>query len=73
MLGLGDMLEKVVEHFGDNALNDEEDEIPKIAVVGKPNVGKSSLINKILGEDRVIVSNIAGTTRDCLLYTSISS
>lgn len=66
MLGLGDMLEKVVEHFGDNALNDEEDEIPKIAVVGKPNVGKSSLINKILGEDRVIVSNIAGTTRDAI-------
>ena len=63
MLGLGDMLEKVVEHF---AQNDEEDEIPKIAVVGKPNVGKSSLINKILGEDRVIVSNIAGTTRDAI-------
>ena len=66
MLGLGGMLEKVVEHFDDNAQNDEEDEIPKIAVVGKPNVGKSSLINKILGEDRVIVSNIAGTTRDAI-------
>ncbi len=66
MLGLGDMLEKVVEHFDDDAQNDEEDEIPKIAVVGKPNVGKSSLINKILGEDRVIVSNIAGTTRDAI-------
>ncbi len=66
MLGLGDMLEKVVEHFGDHGQNDEEDEIPKIAVVGKPNVGKSSLINKILGEDRVIVSNIAGTTRDAI-------
>ena len=66
MLGLGDMLEIVVEHFDDDAQNDEEDEIPKIAVVGKPNVGKSSLINKILGEDRVIVSNIAGTTRDAI-------
>ncbi len=66
MLGLGDMLEKVVEHFGDNVQNDEEDTIPKIAVVGKPNVGKSSLINKILGEDRVIVSNVAGTTRDAI-------
>ena len=66
MLGLGDMLEKVVEHFVDDAQIDEEDEIPKIAVVGKPNVGKSSLINKILGEDRVIVSNIAGTTRDAI-------
>ena len=66
MLGLGDMLEKVVAHFDDDAQNDEEDEIPKIAVVGKPNVGKSSLINKILGEDRVIVSNIAGTTRDAI-------
>lgn len=66
MLGLGDMLEKVVEYFDDNMQDEEEDEIPKIAVVGKPNVGKSSLINKILGEDRVIVSNIAGTTRDAI-------
>lgn len=66
MLGLGDMLEKVVSHFEDRTGEEEEDEIPKIAVVGKPNVGKSSLINKILGEDRVIVSDIAGTTRDAI-------
>ena len=66
MLGLGDMLEKVTEHFQDIPQDEEEDEIPRIAVVGKPNVGKSSLINKIVGEDRVIVSDIAGTTRDAI-------
>ena len=66
MLGLGDMLDKVAEYFPNQDVEEEEDEIPKIAVVGKPNVGKSSLINKILGEDRVIVSNIAGTTRDAI-------
>lgn len=66
MLGLGDMLEKVVAHFDEHAGEEEKSDIPKIAVVGKPNVGKSSLINKILGEDRVIVSNIAGTTRDAI-------
>ena len=63
-LGIGDMLEKVVSHFEEGAGQAEEEEIPKIAVVGKPNVGKSSLINKVLGESRVIVSDIAGTTRD---------
>ena len=47
-------------------LQEEEDECPKIAIVGKPNVGKSSIINKLLGENRVIVSNIAGTTRDAI-------
>ena len=68
MLGLGDMLDKVTEHFPNQEQEEDEDEddIPKIAVVGKPNVGKSSLINKILGEDRVIVSDIAGTTRDAI-------
>ena len=66
MLGLGDMLDKVAEYFPNQDVEEEEDEIPKIAVVGKPNVGKSSLINKILGEDRVIVSDIAGTTRDAI-------
>ena len=65
-LGLGDMLDEVVKHFGENALNQEEDEPPRIAIIGKPNVGKTSIINKLLGEDRVIVSNIAGTTRDAI-------
>ena len=66
MLGLGDMLDKVAEYFPNQDVEEEEDDIPKIAVVGKPNVGKSSLINKILGEDRVIVTDIAGTTRDAI-------
>ena len=65
-LGIGDMLEKVVEYFDEDADDVEEEEIPKIAVVGKPNVGKSSLINKLIGESRVIVSDIAGTTRDAI-------
>ena len=65
-LGLGDMLEKIVEFFPEDKEDDGEDDIPKIAVVGKPNVGKSSLINKLIGESRVIVSNIAGTTRDAI-------
>ncbi|MDU5218434.1 MAG: ribosome biogenesis GTPase Der [Blautia producta] len=65
-LGIGDMLEKVVEYFDEDADDGEEEEIPKIAVVGKPNVGKSSLINKLIGESRVIVSDIAGTTRDAI-------
>ena len=65
-LGLGDMLEKVVEEFGDNEEEDVEDDIPRIAVIGKPNTGKSSIINKLLGTDRLIVSDIAGTTRDAI-------
>lgn len=65
-LGIGDMLEKVVEYFDEDAEDGDEEEIPKIAVVGKPNVGKSSLINKMIGESRVIVSDIAGTTRDAI-------
>ncbi|MCD8365363.1 MAG: ribosome biogenesis GTPase Der [Clostridiales bacterium] len=65
-LGLGDMLEKVVSYFPDAAEAGEEDERPKIAIVGKPNVGKSSIINKLLGENRLIVSDIAGTTRDAI-------
>ena len=60
------MLDEVAKHFPEDADTDEEDEIPRIAIVGKPNVGKSSLVNKLLGEDRVIVSDIAGTTRDAV-------
>ena len=65
-LGLGDMLEAVSAYFGEPDGEEEEDERPRIAIVGKPNVGKSSLINKLLGEDRLIVSDIAGTTRDAV-------
>ena len=64
--GLGDMLDAVLETLGSKAVESEEDERPKIAIVGKPNVGKSSLVNKLLGEDRVIVSDVAGTTRDAI-------
>ena len=65
-LGIGDMLDEVVSHFNESAKDDTEDERPRIAIIGKPNVGKSSIINKLLGEDRVIVSVIAGTTRDAV-------
>ena len=65
-LGIGDMLDAVVENFREDQLVSEEDDRPRIAIVGKPNVGKSSIINKILGENRVIVSDIAGTTRDAV-------
>ena len=66
-LGVGDLLDEVVARFPSvNANDDAEDDTIKVALVGKPNVGKSSLINKILGEDRVIVSNVAGTTRDAI-------
>jgi len=65
-LGIGDMLDEVVSHFPDGGNGDEEDERIKVAIVGKPNVGKSSLINKMIGENRLIVSDIAGTTRDAV-------
>lgn len=65
-LGLGDLLDEVTKHFEEIEFDNEEDERPRIAVVGKPNVGKSSLINKLSGENRLIVSNIAGTTRDAV-------
>ena len=65
-LGLGDMLDEVVKYFTPEQLEEEEDDRPRIAIIGKPNVGKSSIINKLLGEERVIVSDIAGTTRDAI-------
>lgn len=65
-LGFGDLLDEVIKYFPEQSANAEEEEIPKIAIVGKPNVGKSSLVNKLLGEDRLIVSDIAGTTRDAV-------
>lgn len=65
-LGLGDLLDEVAKHFGEDAVGETEDTRPKVAIVGKPNVGKSSIINKLLGENRVIVSDIAGTTRDAI-------
>ncbi len=65
-MGLGDMLDEVVSYFAKDSGEEEEDERPRIAIVGKPNVGKSSLINKLLGEERLIVSDIAGTTRDAV-------
>ena len=66
LLGIGDMLDEVVAHFPDYSKDEEEDERPKVAIIGKPNVGKSSLINKLAQEERVIVSDIAGTTRDAI-------
>lgn len=65
-MGIGDLLDEVVKHFPEDLDTQEEEDTIKVAVVGKPNVGKSSLINRILGEERVIVSNVAGTTRDAI-------
>lgn len=64
--GIGDLLDEIVEHFPSKIMDSEEDDLVKISFIGKPNVGKSSLINNILGEDRVIVTNIPGTTRDAI-------
>ena len=64
--GLGDMLDQVIAHFELTEINEEEDDRPRVAIVGKPNVGKSSLVNRIIGENRLIVSDIAGTTRDAV-------
>ena len=64
--GIGDMLDEVVSHFPQETGEEEEDDKLKIAVVGKPNVGKSSLINRLVGKNRLIVSDIAGTTRDAI-------
>nr|WP_330397700.1 ribosome biogenesis GTPase Der [Lachnoclostridium sp. An169] len=65
-LGLGDMLDAVTAHFPEGSAGEEDDDRPRVAIVGKPNVGKSSIINKLLGENRVIVSDVAGTTRDAI-------
>lgn len=65
-LGLGDLLDEVVKHFPKNKGNEYEDDVIKFCLIGRPNVGKSSLVNAILGEERVIVSDIAGTTRDAV-------
>ena len=65
-LGIGDLLDAVVSYFPEKTEEEEEEERPRVAIVGKPNVGKSSIINKLLGENRVIVSDIAGTTRDAI-------
>ena len=65
-LGIGDMLDSVSEWVAVENMEKEEDDRPKVAIVGRPNAGKSSLINKLLGEERVIVSNVAGTTRDAI-------
>ena len=64
--GLGELLDEILKYFPENAGKQEEEDIPKVAIVGKPNVGKSSIINRLLGENRVIVSDIAGTTRDAI-------
>ena len=65
-LGIGDMLDAVIAHFPEPEAEEKEDERPRVAIVGKPNVGKSSIINKLTGKQRVIVSDIAGTTRDAI-------
>ena len=65
-LGIGDMLDEVIKYFPEGAGEEEEDDRPRVAIIGKPNVGKSSIVNKLLGEQRVIVSDIAGTTRDAI-------
>ena len=64
--GTGDLLDACLQYFPEEEENDAPDDVVKVAVIGKPNVGKSSLINRILGEERVIVSNMAGTTRDAV-------
>lgn len=65
-LGLGEMLDEVVSHFPEQTEDEEEDDRPKIAIIGKPNVGKSSLVNRLTGKNRTIVSDVAGTTRDAI-------
>jgi GTP-binding protein len=64
--GFGELLDAIIAYFPEKTEEEEEDETPRIAIVGKPNVGKSSIVNKLVGADRVIVSDIAGTTRDAI-------
>jgi GTP-binding protein len=64
--GIGDMLDEVIKYFPDDSADEEEDDAVRIAIVGKPNVGKSSIINRLIGHNRVIVSDVAGTTRDAI-------
>lgn len=72
-LGIGDMLDEVIKYFPEQGEGEEEDDRPKIAVIGKPNVGKSSLVNRLTGKNRSIVSDIAGTTRDAIDTTVVYS
>lgn len=65
-LGIGDLLDEVIKHFPENKDTEEDEDLVRIAVIGKPNAGKSSLVNKIIGEERVIVTDIPGTTRDAI-------
>ena len=65
-MGIGDLLEEIVSHFKDLLEVEEDDDSLKVAIIGKPNVGKSSIINKLIGENRLIVSDVAGTTRDAI-------
>lgn len=65
-MGLGDLLEAVVSKFDDNSNTESDEDITKVCLIGKPNVGKSSLINNLLNEERMIVTDIAGTTRDAI-------
>ena len=65
-LGVGDLLDDIVSEFPEESSSDDDSDAIKVAIIGKPNAGKSSLVNRILGEERVIVSNIAGTTRDAI-------
>ena len=65
-MGIGDLLEEIVKYLKDMPEDDEEDDTLKVAIIGKPNVGKSSIINRLIGENRLIVSDVAGTTRDAI-------
>lgn len=65
-LGLGDLLDAVIKHFPERSIDEEEEDVIRFSLIGRPNVGKSSLVNALLGQDRVIVSNVAGTTRDAI-------